>query len=167
MSTYEPLTEIVRIEDGPTAIVELRDGPVARLITFRWHRWEFPAGTPRRGLTCNRCDCPGSYPAESTAPELEHVEAAKRHRCPELPYEWDDWRREAWAKNMDPQAAQAGRALLREHYQHQWGGSADPDAMMRRGLRSPRAALRRWSRLLADGNEAELRGARPSLEGES
>jgi hypothetical protein len=52
---------------------------------------------------------------------------------------------------MDPEAADAGRALIREHYQHGWNIGLDLDKMFRRGLRAPKASRRRWMRLVEDG----------------
>jgi hypothetical protein len=129
-----------------------------RPLSFSWHVWEYPAGSERRGLTCDACDCNASYPVEATAPHADHLFQAPKHVCQTFQYEWDEWRREAWERGMEREAAQAGRALIRECHQHAWPWEPDTRAMMVRGLRDPKGAARRWSRLLDHGNDRELAG---------
>jgi hypothetical protein len=131
-------------------------------LTFRFHRWEYPAGVARLGLSCNRCDGSASLGVEPTnLCEAAHIAASTEHRCRLPVYHWDEWRFAAFERGMDADAACAGRALIREHYQHGWPGAVDEEAMMDRGLRSPKEATERWRRLLDEGNRAELEGRSP------
>jgi hypothetical protein len=137
-----------------------------RPVTFRWHRWEYPEGTARLGLTCDRCDSPGSPHVDPlNLSEEAHLEASKAHKCYPGPYHWDDWRRTAFDRGMDAETASAGRALIREHYQHGWEGELDTDGMMELGLQSPDKARARWDRSLDRGARTEQAGRRPMLRG--
>jgi hypothetical protein len=93
---------------------------------------------------------------DPAAPDEEHLAAAERHVCPDARYPWDLWRREAAARGMDPETADAGRALIREQYQHSWNIGLDLDKMLRRGLRAPKASRRRWIRLIENAGGAGL-----------
>lgn len=131
-----------------------------RPLTFSWHRWEYPAGTHRRNLFCDRCGFCASHTVEPTAPEAEHDAASKSHVCAVPQYAWDAWRQEAFEAGMDPKTADVGRSLIREAHNHAWGVEPDLDGMLEDGLKHPRKAARRWRRILLERQEAELRGLR-------
>ncbi len=131
-----------------------------RELTFSWHRWEYPAGTQRRNLSCDRCGYNASHAADPTAPDSAHLEASRSHECPPAQYYWDDWRREAFENGMPADVADAGRALIREAFQHGWGIEPNLGAMMRDGLRSPTRSRNRWRRMLRERQDAELGGFR-------
>jgi hypothetical protein len=109
-------------------------------------------------LVCDRCGFVASGQIEPTDPESAHLEASKSHQCSPARYHWDHWRREAFEQGMDADAADVGRALIREAHQHAWPDHVDMEAMMVRGLREPAEARERWQHILNDRAEAELAG---------
>jgi hypothetical protein len=70
-------------------------------------------------------------------------------------YPWDDWRARALAAGVGDQLAWAGRAVMREAYNHDWpkrlqrecGWSDDGAAML--ALKHPEKAKQRWEWLEA------------------
>jgi hypothetical protein len=79
-------------------------------------------------------------------------------------YPWDDWERAALAAGVPRDLAGLGRLTMREAYQHQWcdrlkslcGWRDEGRRMIRLALRSPKAAAKRWNRLLdTDGLRGE------------
>ena len=87
-------------------------------------------------------------------------------RCAFGNYPWDDWERSALAAGVDKSLAGLGRLTMREAYNHGWtdklktlcGWNDDGRRMIRLALRSPKAAEKRWQRLLdTDGYRGEWR----------
>jgi hypothetical protein len=72
-------------------------------------------------------------------------------------YPWDDWRARALAAGVGDQLAWAGRAVMREAYNHDWpkrlqrecGWSDDGAAMLELALKHPEKAKQRWEWLEA------------------
>jgi len=127
---------------------------------FRENRWTIPVsarkpGEPaaRRRLQCLKCNGLVDVARFGQGSAEELVDEAKAHVCMPPAYFWDEWEREALAARMDPDLAALGRALLRENVQHGWGLNMDEEAMLSRGLKSPQAARRRWSKLLNQEEE--------------
>lgn len=75
---------------------------------------------------------------------------------------WDQWKERADAANMRADVATAGRALVRECYQHGWENFMGPgiqtlcgyddngEALLAFGLAYPDLAERIWNHLVAD-----------------
>lgn len=81
-------------------------------------------------------------------------------------YPWDAWERRALAAGVPKELAGIGRLTMREAYNHGWteklqtlcGWNDDGRRMIRLALRSPKAAEKRWQRLLdTDGYRGEWR----------
>lgn len=124
-------------------------------VGFRLRTWEYPEGTPRVGMVCNRCGCCVDPPDVTAVTWIELEEAADRHECVRPVCEWDFWHRRAVATGVDPQLAELGRALIRENYQHGWNAPVDEVAMIRSAKRSPKSTARRWQAMLdADAGPA-------------
>jgi hypothetical protein len=126
--------------------------PLQTRERFRWRFWEYPPGTKRHDLWCNECGFGASGTVDPLAPADEHMKAAALHECPPVMFEWDAWRRLAWHCGMDPETADVGRSLIREHSQHGWNIGIDCEGMLASGVKSPRTSRRRWLRLLEEHN---------------
>lgn len=78
-------------------------------------------------------------------------------------FPWDDWKVEALSRGVNPKLATLGRAVFREHYQHDWdnfgsevGVEAGP-SMIELALKHPKKAKKRWEHLLdTDGERVRL-----------
>lgn len=139
---------------------------VGSALTFSVRRWtpDFPGsdGQPRVDVWCDRCGFRADIGVEITdLDEAKHLEATKAHRCMPPTFAWDEWRHLAFEAGMHPDTACAGRALLREHHQHMWGGSLSPDAMLKWGCRAPEEARAAWEAALDKGNDLEKEGIQP------
>lgn len=78
-------------------------------------------------------------------------------------FPWDDWGTEAIAKGVNPELATLGRAVMREHYQHDWKdfgsevGLRAGQSMIELALKHPKNAAERWKHLLdTDGERVRL-----------
>lgn len=109
-------------------------------------------------LTPSSETSPAVYPVRLTALDERVL------RCTFGNYPWDDWEKVALAKGVPPELAALGRAVFREAYQHGWderlkalcGWRDDGQRMLKLALRSPRAAGKRWQRLMeTDGYRGE------------
>jgi len=75
-------------------------------------------------------------------------------------YAWDRWKTKALATGVAEELAALGRAVMRDHYQHNWlsyGNEVSPrsgDAMLRLALSEPEKAATHWQWLLdTDGGK--------------
>ena len=78
-------------------------------------------------------------------------------------YHWDIWEEEALAKGVTRDLAALGRAVMREHYQHDWNdfgsevGSKAGHSMIELALSHSDKAEQRWGHLLdTDGEKVRI-----------
>ena len=86
-----------------------------------------------------------------------------KHMAQNQTFPWDDWEAEALSRGVNPKLATLGRAVIREHYQHDWdkfgsevGVEAGP-TMIELAFKQPEKAKKRWQHLLdTDGERVRI-----------